>query len=76
MEVLRVLALGSVKEEGDEPAVRWTIKTHQWRFNSRPQLFSGGPKAPNEHGNKVQRRNLNLRKARKFPSDLDDNKVG
>lgn len=26
MEVLRVLALGSVKEDGDEPAVRRTTK--------------------------------------------------
>lgn len=29
MEVLRVLALGSVKEEGDEPAVRRMTKTQQ-----------------------------------------------
>lgn len=41
MELLRVLALGSVKEEGDEPAVRRTTKTQQRGINSGPELFSG-----------------------------------
>lgn len=39
MEVLRVLALGSVKEEGDEPAVRGKTKMQQRGINSQPSLL-------------------------------------
>lgn len=46
MEVLRVLALGSVKEEGDDPAERWTTRTQHREINSLPWLSSGGSAAP------------------------------
>lgn len=43
MEVLRVLALGSVKEEGDDPAERrTTTRTQHREINSLPWLSSGG----------------------------------